>query len=151
MTNDDLYFDAPLYTVYFPSCFFLLACALYIKRIRNRHENVITKRRRYFGVEEEKLHILQRLRKSVVGMWRLNMTTALTVFFVSLFSAMWKYGALKGNPVVFQLRNIAYLFYLTSNPILYVLVSCDLRKEYRKLFCCGYFRVEPSPHGFRNE
>ena len=107
------------------------------------HEANITQRRRYFGVEAEQLHLLRRLQDSVLGVLRLNITTAVVVFSTTVLTAMWKYGALKGDPLVLRVFGLSYVFHQVSNPFLYVLVTSSLRKEYRKFFCKRENHVGP--------
>ena len=66
-------------------------------RVRNAHEKNISQRRRYFGIQAEQLHLLRRLRESVIGVWRLNISTAIIVFVATILSAFWNYGPLKGT------------------------------------------------------
>ena len=100
--------------------------------VRTTHETEITKRKRYFGVLDEQLHLLRRLRGSVVDLYRLNITTACVVMLVTTSSAVWKYGSMKGNPIVFKVFGLSYLVHLLSNPVLYILVSKGLRTAYKK-------------------
>ena len=71
-----LYFNIPHSFIQWILSITIVVSALYIRHIRNKHERSITLRRRYFGVEAEQLNILQRLEASVVGIVRLDITTA---------------------------------------------------------------------------
>ena len=133
-TKQQIFFDISHYVVHLPCCIFLLVCSTYIRGIRNMHVAKITQLNRQFGLKHKQLHILWRLQRSMIGLWRLNVTTAVIVFCVTVLSAIWKYGVLKGNPVVWVLLRTVFLFYLVSNPIIYVLVTNDLRKEYKAIF-----------------
>ena len=141
-TNEPMYLDLPNYVVILPCCLLLFVFALHIRHVRNKHETNITQRRRYFGVEAEQLHLLRRLQDSVSGILRLNITTAVVVFLTTVLTAIWKYGALKGDPWVLRVFGLSYVFHQISNPILYVLVTSSLRKEYKKIFCRRKNRVE---------
>ena len=132
-TEEYMYFDVTNYVVILPCCVILLACSLHIQRVRNRHEMNISRQRRHFGVQKEQLHLLQRIRESVVGVWRLNMATAVVVFVTTILSAIWKYGKLKGDPLVLRMFGLAYVVHLFSNPVHYIVFISNLRNEYRKI------------------
>ena len=81
---------------------------------------------------------------------RLNITTALIVILGTLLIWIAKYPlnhkeykknwSAYRDSVAYRCVSVVYCFYLISNPILYILVTSKLRREYmklfRKLFCC---------------
>ena len=131
----------------------LIFCAAYIRHIRNAHEKQITLRKRHFGefgVQAEQLNILKRLRRSVVDVMRLNCTTALIIILGVILGAINRYSSLEGNYDLLTILRVMYLFYLSSNPIIYIVVTSGLRKEYKRMLrrfcsCCGWSsnRVHP--------
>jgi hypothetical protein len=135
VAGDSIYFHIPHSIVRFLFCFIFLVCSLHVRNVRNRHEEAIRKQRRYFGVQAEQMDMLQHVRTSVVDIIRLNVTTAVTVFLGTLLMLMWSYGFLKGSSHVFISVKVVYVFYLCSNPVLYIMVTKKLREEYRKVFC----------------
>ena len=112
----------------------LLFCTAYIRHIRNSHEKQITLRKKQFRVQAEQLNILKLLRRSVVDVMRLNCTTAFLIITVTILGAIQRYGT--WSHVMSKLLRWMYLFYLGSNPIIYIMVTSGLRKEYRKILLC---------------
>ena len=128
----------------------LIFCAAYIRHIRNSHEKQITLRKNQFGVQAEQLNILKRLQRSVVDVMRLNCTTALIIVLGVILGAINRYSSLEGNYDLLNMLRVMYLFYLSSNPIIYIVVTSGLRKEYKRMLrrfcsCCGWSsnRVHP--------
>ena len=112
----------------------LMTSGFHVRNVRNKHEQEILKRQRYFGLEEEQLGLLRSLKESVIGVLRLNVTTAVLCVFSSILEVVWLYGYLKDDHVVYLLIKTVYGTYLFSNPFLYIITMSQLRKEYVKIF-----------------
>ena len=139
--NNWAYFYFPQLVVRVVLSLVLIALAFYIRNVRNKHEQEILRRKRYFGVKEEQLGALRSLKESVVSVLRLNVTTAVLCLLSSILKVIWQYGHLKDNQVVFLSIKVVYGIYLLSNPFLYIIIMGNLRREYvrisRQVFCCG--------------
>ena len=93
-------------------------------------------------MDAEQLSILRRLKTSVAGVLRLNIITAVLYISFTIIVAMWKHGVLEGNGILLIIQYVLVTIYLGSNPILYILLMSDLRREYGKLFFrCVRFSV----------
>ena len=151
LTDESKYYYVLHYVQRLIISLLLLFCSAYIRHVRNAHEKQITLRNKQFGVQAEQLNILKRLRRSVVDVMRLNCTTAFAVITVTILGAIWRYSSLEGNNVVTQILRAVCLFYLCSNPIIYIIVTSALRKEYsritRRLCCCKTSRNSIVSHG----
>ena len=154
LTNNWLYFYVPQYTIRLTLSIIIFIFAIYIQYIRNRHEKAMTLRRRYFGVAEEHLTILRRLKASVEGVVRLNITSVMLYISDSILRVVYRHGVLGGNPKVLIAYRVISVIYLLTNPFLYIFLIVNLRTEYRRVLqhfcCCKSFksrRTSPEFHG----
>ena len=150
VTNNWMYFYIPQYIIRLTFSIIIFTFAIYIQYIRNKHERSITLRRRYFGVEEEHLSILQLLKASVEGIVRLNITSVVLYLSDCILRVVFRHGLLKGNPTVLILFRIMVVIYITTNPFLYIFLIVDLRIEYKNVFrqfCCAKNRVSQQNTG----
>ena len=143
-TDQMLYYHGVQYFVRFLCIVFLLVCAFYIRNVRNAHKRTIKERSRYLGANGEPANHVKRIKSSMADVIRLNIITAFTVLLLTSTSAMFYYGTWSGSPVVRELMIDTNGFYLISNPIIYILVIKNLRKEYRRILRCRKARVSAS-------
>ena len=145
VTKQLLCFHGVQYTLRFVGISILLACALYIRNSRNIHRKRAKRLHRYFDKPIKPSKHLGHIKSSMVDIIRLNVTTALVVVAETSTAAMWHYGVLKDNPVLFYASVVANAVYLISNPIIYILVIKNLRIEYKRIICHGKAKVKIRP------
>ena len=137
VTNEMLYFHVTHYVLRFACSILLLATANHIRNIRNMHQRFMEQQRRQRSNEKEgSPSHLQRIKSSVSDVIRLNVITAIVIIIVNATSAMFRYGILRHNMVLYEVMVAANGLYLVSNPIIYITVIKDLRSEYRQIFGC---------------
>ena len=116
LVDDWKYFHLPHNILWMILSMVLLASAMHIRNIRNGFEKDITHSRRYFRVDAERLSVLRRLKKSIHGVLRLNIATAVLIFIGSMLAIMWQYGGLRGDNTVLCMQR-------TSSPTQYYTLS----------------------------
>ena len=111
---------------------FILSMAIYTIKIRRKHIMNMRSRSLQFGVEAEKLNLLESLKGSIHDVMRLNVLTVIFIFLTVIFALL----TLSFDEEIFiKLRNITISLYIVSNPIVYISVLSELRAEIKKLFC----------------
>ena len=112
----------------------LIFASLWIRYIRNKHQKEITKRQVYFGVEQERLHVLQRLKTTILDVIKLNFVTSFLLICSSLVKVSFVYGVAVKTPLLgLFVSRILLVVYVASNPFVYICSMSDLRGEYKKL------------------
>ena len=144
IVNDWVYYRVISFILHLLFSIFLMATAVHIRNVRNKHEEDIRRRSRFFGVDAEQLTILRRLKSSVADVLRLNIATAILYIALTITHIMWKTGYFVGNHIIAVIQYTLFFIYLVSNPIIYILFMGDLRKVYLKLFC-SRCRKTPAP------
>ena len=126
----------------------LVASAMWIKHVRNKHLSEIRKRNLYFGVHGEVYSLLKRMAKYVKEVIQLNMITAILIMVGCVCRVlMFYYPGVRMLKVV---SSVSTLVYTITNPVVYLFVMVDLRKCYKKLFrkcsCCRKLasRIHPA-------
>ena len=117
--------------LYLFSSIILIYSGFWIRHIRNSHLAVIKKRNMYFGVEGERLNVLQNLRMAVLDMIKLNLITATLIIISNIFMVFYLV------PSYDDIGHVSILIggiYLCSNPIVYILSMTELKQKYKKLF-----------------
>ena len=122
--------------VYLMCSVFLVCSSLLIQYVRNKHVVAIKKRKVYFGIEDERLGILQNLKLAVMEVIRLNFVTALLVFVGNILDVVDKYYWKGANVPLFVATIVFKASYMMSNPIVYILTMTELKVQYRKIFSC---------------
>ena len=119
------------------SSIFIISVAGYAITIRKKHITDIKSRRSRFGVEAEKLNLLQSLKCSIHDVMKLNIFTVIVILLIAISSFL----LLSVRVVSFlRLRNLAFSIYVVSNPVIYISVLSELRSEI-KYFLCRTGRV----------
>ena len=119
----------------------LIVASLYVLRVRRRHMEEIRKRRRYFGLHGEELHVLKSMAVSIREIFKLNIFTALLV----ITEAVCRLLNLFCVPGVYKywFRIPGFIFFM-SNPFVYMCVMKELRNHYLRLLKCKRQRqIEP--------
>ena len=124
------YFHFPQLVVRIVLSLALMASGFHVRNVRNKHEQEIVQRKRYFGVKEEQLGALRSLKESVVGVLRLNVTTAVLGLLSSISEVVWY---LKHEHIVFTMVQVVHGVNLFSNPFLYIITMSQMRTEYVKV------------------
>ena len=119
------------------SSIFILSVAGYAITIRKKHITDIKSLRSRFGAEAEKLNLLQSLKRSIHDVMKLNIFTVIVILLIAISSFL----LLSVEVVSFlRMRNLAFLIYVVSNPVIYISAIRELRSE-MKCFLCGTGRV----------
>ena len=118
-----------LFILIFLTSIFIIFVAAYTIKIRKRHIAIIKSRTTQFGVEAEKLNILQSLKGSIHDVMRLNILTIIFILPILLFSILLLSGYVR------RTRYLAFSLYYISNPVIYISVLSELRAEMKKIFC----------------
>ena len=135
--------DCIMCTLYTTLSLLMVVCSLYIRSVRNAHEMKIRQRKSYFGVAEERLHILQRLSTSVFDIIKLNVTTSVIVIITVICRVAHKYVFQKNSSTAHSVLHFMVSLYVISNPIVYAVTITELKQEYKKITkdwyrkCCG--------------
>ena len=108
--------------------------SIWIRRIRNQHVAIIKKRNHYFGVEAEKLNVLQNLATAVWDVIKLNFVTAFLVVLANVLNIIHMYCFHGENVTLFAMLGLTRSLYALSNPIVYVLTMTELKQQYLRLF-----------------
>ena len=118
-------------SLYLFSSIILIYSAFLIRHIRNSHLAVIKKRSMYFGVEREKLNVLQNLRMAVLDVIKLNLITATLIIICNIFIVFY---FVPHYELIGHVSILIGGIYLCSNPIVYILSMTELKQKYKKLF-----------------
>ena len=119
-------------TFYVTISIIMLTCSLYIRNVRNTHELEIRQRNVYFGITEERLHVLQRLTTSVVDVIKLNVMTSVLVIAGIFLRLLYKYVYRRQSREAFAALLLLNSLYVISNPVLYAFTMTGLKSEYKK-------------------
>ena len=111
---------------------FIIYIAGYTIKIRKEHIVNMRSRSLQFGVEAEKLNILQALKGSIYDVMRLNILTVIFILLIAIFSII---TLSRDEEIFMKMRSLSMLLYIVSNPIIYISVLSELRAEIKKLFC----------------
>ena len=122
----------------------LLVSSAWVRYVRNKHLNNITKMNRYFGIQAETLDILKSLGKVVKELIQLSFVTAILVL---------GFTVTRGFQYYFGIQVIGWMYYLTkqmyliSNPFIYMFVMTDMRKCYATYYTAfkRWLHRRPSP------
>ena len=95
----------------------LIYSAFWIRHIRNSHLTVIKKRNLYFGMEGERLNVLQNLRMAVLDVIKLNLITATLIIISNILIVFYNVPRHEDIGDVGIFVGGIYLF---SNPIVYI-------------------------------
>ena len=118
--------------VYIVVTIFTLSVALHTLNMRKKHAAYIQSRNIRFGIEAERRDMLQRLKKSITDVMRLNVLTVIFISLLCIFQVLktWYDGA------TFKLAHrIVLLLYTCTNPFVYILTQRKLRVEVKHLVC----------------
>ena len=121
--------DVIRYVVTIGSSIVLVSLSLYTLYIRRKQVQAIRKIHSNFGVEQEKLDILERLKRSLKDLFRLNIVTAFVIATTSISQICYQYTTSVDTYFKF-LQGILALAYLIMNPFLYALTLSELRRHY---------------------
>ena len=111
---------------------FIIYVAGYSIKVRNRHIAIIESRSTQFGVDTERLNLLQRLKGSLYDVMKLGM---LTVFVIVLLLILSSLTRLVSEETVQTIRHLGFLLYTASNPVIYISVLRELRTAMKHIFC----------------
>ena len=111
---------------------FILSIAAYTIKIRKEHIIDMRSGSLQFGVEAEKLNILESLKGSIHDVMRLNILTVIFILLTVIFSIL---TVSFDEEIFIKMRNLAVSFYIVSNPMVYISVLSELRAEIKKMFC----------------
>ena len=123
----------------------MIATSIYTSVVRRSHILALEKRKKYFGVHQEKLDMLNALTRSLKDTFKLNITTAIIVFIQSVFDFL-RASPLSANLHVNVMALILLLLLKLSNFIAIIMTQSDLRRSLKKM-CCRWHsqRVENFP------
>ena len=113
----------------------LIISSLVVKHIRNKHAKAITKRRLCFGLEEERLNMLQKLSTSIKDLMKFNFITAALLISFELCKLIFTHNLFGSTPGHLPSIQLLKLLYLALNPIMYVISMSGLKKAYKTLIC----------------
>lgn len=122
--------------IYLISSILLVCSSLLIRYIRNKHVLAIKKRNIYFGIEDERLGMLQNLKLAVLDVIRLNFVTAFLVFVGNIVDMFDKYYCKRRNTPLVIISIIFRASYMITNPIVYILAMTELKEQYGKVVSC---------------
>ena len=122
----------PIHVSLYAICSVLLVTSsLWVRLIRNRHEEAIVKQQICFGVEQERLTMLQKLSASIVDIIKLNFVTAALLILSEVIRSLLVFNVLKKAGHLVTLLGLLKLLYFVSNPVVYILSMGGLKREYR--------------------
>lgn len=112
----------------------MIATSIYTSAVRRRHVVSLEKRKKYFGVNQEKLDMLNALKRSLKDTFKLNITTVIIVFIQSIFDFL-RASPLSTNLHVNVMALILLLLLKLSNFVAIITTQNDLRRNLKKLCC----------------
>ena len=115
--------------------------SFWIRRIRDQHVADIKKRNHYFGVEAEKLNVLQNLATAVWDVIKLNFVNAFLMVLANVLTIVHAYCFNGQNVTIFAMLGLTRSLYALSNPIVYALTMTELKQQYVKLIKCNVVSV----------
>ena len=124
----------PLHVLF---CVFLISAAFWIRRIRNVHMKTIRKRQVYFGVVDERLHVLQNLAATVLDVIKLNLATSIFIILGNMLYIFHYLGDYFDTETITMVRAAGLIFwwlYILSHPLVYILSMTELKQVYINLF-----------------
>lgn len=128
--------DCIVVPIYILVCLTLIVSSFWIRYLRDKHEKEIRKRNIYFGIEAEKLGILQSLKAIIIDLMKLNIITATFVICAEVFRVLLNYYFNRQNPIITIIKYICNIIYVITNPLVYILSMTELKKQYKKMFIC---------------
>ena len=111
-----------------------MLCALWIRHIRNKHENEVKKRRTYFGLPGQNISLSLNMAAWVLDIMKLNLITTFLLGSSNILYLVHVYLFLREKFYLFAILNIFRTLYVVSNPFVYVLSMRGLKRHYKRLF-----------------
>ena len=121
-----------LLCVYIVLTIVTLSVALHTLNMRNKHAADIKSRNVRFGIEAERRDMLQRLKKSIIDVMKLNVLTVIFILVLCILEVLKTWYDEK----TFKLAIVVVLLlYSCTNPFVYILTQRKLRVEVKRLIC----------------
>lgn len=109
-------------------CFLLIGISLWVQHVRNGHSDAILRLNRHFGVHQEELDHLNKLKRGIKEIMQLSFLTA---GFVIVSSVIQIVNALGIEDIyLMRVRIACTQLYVITNPFVYLLIMRDLRRHY---------------------
>ena len=118
----------------------LLTLSKYTNTIRQKHINIIRRRKKYFGVTKEKLDILTTLKKSLEESFKLYIATV----FVLIAATIAGIADMVLSEYRFGLQVIMILLLHVIDVIVLAISQGDIRKALKRMFI--KIKIEPLPN-----
>lgn len=144
MQRVEFYGDCILVPTYCIVCVLCVTISLWIRNVRNKHVAIILKRNIHFGVQDEKLTILQSLKTSILDIIKLSFFSSVLLLNTELFRLIWVYSD-KSSVTLSVLVGLWKTMYVVSNPIVYIISNTGLKKEYKHLCKRNNVHVDETP------
>ena len=144
--NNLLYFqicrDITTYGIILGSCIVLVYLSIKMLLVRWKHVKALMKVKSRFGVEKERLDMLQKLKQNMEDIFRLNLFTVIIVVLSITSDNIHTYSLINAAKTMSTIFRAAYFM---SNPFLYCLTMSGLRTYYYNSFrriLCNSSRIQ---------
>ena len=122
----------------------LIICSVYTNIIRKRHVKDIEARNNHFGIFQEELDKLNKLRRSIKNTFKLNIAVTATLLIESIFELRRSFQ-FNENLLSVNIPAVIIIFLLKISSVLAIVFTQEiLRKELKKVFCFWKRSVSPN-------
>ena len=122
----------------------LIICSVYTNIIRKRHVKDIEARNNHFGIFQEELDKLNKLRRSIKNTFKLNIAVTATLLIESIFELRRSFQ-FNENLLSVNIPAFIIIFLLKRSSVLAIVFTQEiLRKELKKVFCFWKRSVSPN-------
>ena len=121
----------------------LIIISIYTNIVRERHVKNIEARKLHFGIFQEHLDTLNKLKRSIKDTFKLNIATTVTLFIQSVFELLRAFPE-TGKLMSVNIAALIILFLLKISSLLAIVFTQEiLRQELKKVFCFWKRSIHP--------